>query len=178
MSLAELLILALGLAADAALVAAIIGTRDRSPQRGLFLAGATGAAQAIMPLLGAKIGAYATDVAAWTHYAAAAVFLVLAWRLATASDDAGAAEAESPALTPTRYAIIAIATSIDALVAGATFPALRFPPVPASLAIGAVTFVACALAFWLGAALTPRRGKIVRHTGAALLVAIALRGII
>jgi len=166
--------LALALATDAALVAAIIGSQTRQLRHGLLLAGATGLAQMLMPLLGAWLGAFASHLATWTNYLAAAVFLVLAWRLARGEDEVAA----GPAPTPARYLVIAFATSIDALVAGATFPAMGFAPLPAATLIGVVTFACCALAFLAGVALFARFGRAVRYAGATLLVLIAARSLL
>lgn len=171
----SLWMLALALAADAVLVAAVIGSQTRALRHGVILAGATGLAQGLMPLLGAWLGGFAASLATWTHYLAAAVFLVLAWRLARGDDGDVVA---GPAPTVAKYFIIAIATSIDALVAGATFPALGFAPLPAAALIGAVTFVGCTMAFFAGAALFARFGRAVRYVGAGLLVIIAVRGVI
>lgn len=175
MTNASIWLLALGLATDAALVAAVIGSQAHSARQGPILAVATGFAQAAMPLIGAFAGGYATGLATWTKYIAAAVFCILAWRLATEQDDEDAAP---PALTPLRYLIIAFATSIDALVAGATFPTLGFPPLSTSLLIGAVTFAACLIAFFAGAVLTEKFGRVVRYVGAALLLAVAAQSLI
>ncbi|MBK9071120.1 MAG: manganese efflux pump [Myxococcales bacterium] len=174
----SLWMLAVALAADAVLVAAVIGSQTRQLRHGMILAGATGLAQGLMPLLGAWLGGFATSLATWTNYLAAAVFLILAWRLARGDDGDDGDVVAGPAPTVAKYFIIAIATSIDALVAGATFPALGFDPLPAAALIGGVTFIGCAAAFFAGAALFARFGRAVRYVGAGLLVIIAVRGVI
>ncbi|MFO0611955.1 MAG: manganese efflux pump [Polyangiaceae bacterium] len=161
---APVLLLAVGLAMDAAAAAASRGLaapevrfRDTALIGLLF-----GGAQAGMPVLGAlageRMGAFAAQ---WGDWIAAAVFFALGLKALVdlrskkneeqgegASGDADE-KIPRPFALPT-LVLLALATSIDALVAGVTLPMMHAPLGAACATIGATTAILSVAALLLG----------------------------
>ena len=173
----EALVLAFGLAMDAAAVALVRGAIDRRPTVGVGLALAFGAAQAGMAALGWLAGdAVGATIARWDHWIAFGLLAVIGgkmiasgWRSPAAARPASAARA-----TLLTYAALAVATSIDALAAGLTLP-LFGPPLPSVVAIGVVTAVLSGLAFAVGGRAGARLGPRAEIAGGVVLVGIGVR---
>ncbi|MEQ9661656.1 MAG: manganese efflux pump MntP family protein [Parasphingopyxis sp.] len=136
------LILALALAMDAFAVSLAQGAagRVRVPQA-LTLALAFGVAQGVMPLIGWALGtAFSGWFEAVDHWIAFGLLTILGLNMLRASREDTEAD---PSLTGWHLFAAAIATSIDAAVAGITLPLLSVPPLVACLTIGSVTAVLC-----------------------------------
>ncbi|NBB25870.1 manganese efflux pump MntP, partial [Porphyrobacter sp. SLTP] len=145
----EALLLALALAMDAFAVALTQGARFRpSPRGGLAIAFTFGVFQALMPLAGWFIGAVALIyVEAVDHWIAFGLLTFLGVRML--GGHVGDEEA-ARALTGRTLLIAGVATSIDALAAGITLPALGVSPWLAVALIGIVTFVMSGAGVLLG----------------------------
>lgn len=161
MAFSSVPLLAVGLAMDAAAVSATRGLAvpKVEPRHALSVALFFGGAQAGMPLLGwlagDKLGTFA---AAWGDWIAAAVFFVLGGKMLievlrkrAREGDAEAVE-EMPAhpFAIGTMALLALATSIDALVAGVTLPMLHAPLVASVATIGGTTAALSVLALYGG----------------------------
>lgn len=124
---------------------------------------------------GAQLGKH---IDRFDHWIAFAVLAFIGGRMIKGSFEPVQAEAE-PAVcrlnTPKTILALAVATSLDALLAGV---GLSFTPAPFWLMTGALA--ACVLitsccGFWLGAQLGRRFGKIMEALGGAALVFIGLK---
>src|SRR5690606_15299371 len=105
---------------------------------------AFGGFQAAMPLLGWLAGdALGAGAAAWDHWIAFALLGGLGGKMLLDARRGGEAEepgaSGAPALSLHVLLLLAVATSIDALAAGVTLPALGVPIAPALLSIGVTT---------------------------------------
>lgn len=167
------ILLALALAMDAFAVALTQGARFRpAAMQTLAIALAFGAAQAVMPLIGWAIGAFAFRyVAAIDHWIAFALLVVLGGRMLLWDG----ADEDEPRLGGTGLLVAAIATSIDALAAGITLPTLDVEPLFAALVIGVVTAALSATGVWTGAALGNRFGKPAERLGGLVLIALGCK---
>lgn len=165
--------LALALAMDAFAVALTQGARFRPrAARTAAIAFAFGAAQAIMPLIGWSLGSLALHhIAAWDHWIAFILLTFLGIRMIRG----GEAEGGERPLGGIAMLIAAIATSIDALVAGFTLPTLSLPPLATAALIGLVTFVLSAIGVWIGRAIGDRYGRPAEIAGGVILIAIGGR---
>jgi putative Mn2+ efflux pump MntP len=148
--------LAIGLAMDAAAVCATRGLA--APKLGLRevvkVAVMFGGAQALMPWLGALAGARLGPMfEQWDHWIAFGLLGAIGVHMlleAVKGDDA-AELASTPDLFGLRtLALLAIATSIDALAAGITLPMLGAPLAASIATIGVVTAVLCVSALLAG----------------------------
>jgi manganese efflux pump family protein len=180
MSVIDLLLLALGLAMDAAAVSAARGlvVGVIRPRYLLLVAVFFGGAQALMPLLGFLLGQQLGPIIATIHHWVAFALLVfLGGRMiresAGADDDDDTAEGDPFAL-PT-MATLAVATSIDAFAVGVVLPALGASLFIAVVVIGIVTAALSMLGLALGARLGSRLGSRLDLIGGVVLVGLGVR---
>ena len=183
MSWLALFLLALAVSLDATAVAIARACHGKVTMRGsLVMAGAFGAAQAIMPAIGAIAGArLAKIVQAWDHWIAFGVLGFLGAKmmrdaLTTPSDDDVENET-TEGLTLGTLFVLSIATSIDALAVGVTLPmttGLARVPVAVAL-IGLVTFTLSFVGSRLGRVLGEKVGTRLGGVGGLLLVALGTK---
>lgn len=126
-------------------------------------------------LCGAQLGKH---IDRFDHWIAFAVLAFIGGRMIKGAFEP-VTEEESSQLcrlnTPKTILALAIATSLDALLAGV---GISFTPAPFGLTVGALAV--CVLAtsccgFWLGAQLGRRFGKVMEALGGAALVGIGLK---
>jgi manganese efflux pump family protein len=170
----EALLLALALAMDAFAVALTQGARFRPDARGaLAIALTFGLFQAVMPLAGWGIGAVAfAYVEAVDHWIAFGLLAFLGVRML--GGHVGKEEA-SHALTGKALLIAGVATSVDALAAGITLPALDAAPLTAAALIGLVTFALSGFGVALGRIAGDRWGAWAERAGGVILIALGCK---
>jgi putative Mn2+ efflux pump MntP len=137
----EILFVAVGLSMDAFAIAVCIGltSKGRSFKEALVAGAYFGGSQAVMPLLGYAAGSnWADDIAAYDHWVAFAVLLIIGAKMIKSSFDKTCVTA--PSLKFGSMMPLAVATSVDALAVGVSLSFLNVRIVPAALLIGAVTF--------------------------------------
>lgn len=182
----SLLLLALGLAADAFAVAIGQGAAVRvNPWRRALAVGlAFGTAQAVAPLLGWAVGlAFAGLIESLDHWIAftllASVGAKMMWE-GVRRDPPG--EASDPGrerlASGSALAMLAVATSIDAAAAGITLPALGAPILVSIGVIGVVTFVLSAAGVWIGLMGARALGPQAEILGGLVLMAIGAKVLI
>jgi len=174
-----LFLLAIGVSADAFAVALGRGLSLRSGvvRNGLILALAFGVAQAVMPLLGWLLGtAFAEVIAPFDHWIAfALLFLVgakMLWEALTPDgDDAPDSEDRS---TVREILVLALATSIDALVVGVSLTFWDVSIWVAIAVIGLVTVVFSLAAVLLGHRIGTRFRRPAEIVGGIVLIGIGV----
>lgn len=168
------LLLALALAMDAFAVALTQGARFRPSAAGGFAIAATfGVFQALMPLAGWAIGAVAlVYVEAVDHWIAFGLLAFLGVRML--GGHVGEGEA-AQSLTGRALLLAGVATSIDALAAGITLPALGVTPWLAAALIGLVTFVMSGAGVMLGRVAGDRWGAWAERAGGVILIGLGVK---
>lgn len=147
MSIAELLLLALGLSMDAVAVSICKGLSiDKlSMKNALIVGGWFGGFQALMPLIGYYLGkqfaGYIQTLSPWIAFMLLAAIGVNMIREAISKKDKNQKEGTDCSLSIKSMFLMAVATSIDALAVGVTFAFLQVAILPAVLTIGIMTFV-------------------------------------
>jgi manganese efflux pump family protein len=169
--------LALALAADAFAAALARGASVRgSPlTTALLLAGACGAAQAIMALIGWGLGEVLGALfEAIDHWIA---FVVLAFLGAKLIKEAFERRNEAPPALVSGWSLgaLAVVTSVDAAAAGMTFQALALEPFLTATVIGVVTAVLCAAGVYIGRAVGAALGKPAEFVGGAALILLGVK---
>jgi putative Mn2+ efflux pump MntP len=173
-----LVVLALGLAADAGAVAVATAIRARQVPvvGGLSFAWWCGVFQGVMPAIGYG-GAVAAGswLAAVDHWVAFVVLGGIGVKLAIeglrAAEDAPA----SPWPSLRLQLSLALATSVDALVAGVTLPALEMGILVPALVIGGITGLLVVAGAFLGRHVGVRLGRWAEVVGGVLLIVIGTR---
>jgi putative Mn2+ efflux pump MntP len=152
-SIVTLLLIALGLSADAFAVALGKGLQMRrfDVRSALALACTFGAFQAAMPLLGWALGSqferYITTYDHWIAFALLTIVGVKMLRDAASPEEAGAASGE---VGLRELLVLGLATSIDALAVGIGLAFLDVSIVPASVVIGVMTLLLSYLGVVIG----------------------------
>lgn len=176
MIMISLLLLSIGLAMDAFAAAVAQGASTR-PDRttALRMSLAFGLAQAIMPLLGWALGiAFAAIMASVAHWIALVLLGGLGLRMIKEGLDRDPDEPmKELSLWP--LLVVAIATSIDAAVAGITLPTIGAPIVLACAVIGLTTAVLTYPGVYLGALLGARIGKWAEVLGGLILIGLGVK---
>jgi putative Mn2+ efflux pump MntP len=168
----EAIALSFGLAMDATAVSAARGLAGHHGREIVILPLAFGGFQSAMSALGWAGGAWAGDyIARWDTWVAFALLSLIGIKMIVDairhSDDA-----EHVPGTLAVYAGLAIATSIDAAIAGITLPMLPIAPWISVVLIGAITAALSAIGYAAGRALGGKVGNRLGVLGGIALIAI------
>jgi putative Mn2+ efflux pump MntP len=182
----SLILLALGLAADAFAVALGQGAvvRERPMRTALIIGFAFGLAQAIAPLIGWGLGLLFADmIASFDHWIAFVLLAIVGGKMISegfAKDPPG--EASDPGKEkPARGWVLitlAVAVSIDAAAAGITLPTLDAPVLVSVITIGVVTFALSAVGVLIGRAGARALGSQAEIMGGLILIVIGAKVLI
>jgi len=176
MSLTELMLLALALSMDAFAVAVCKGlAMDRIDWKGACVVGLWfGGFQALMPVLGWILGsAFDERIAAYDHWIAFGLLCLIGVNMIRESRSEGEAASGSLAFIP--MLVMAVATSIDALAVGVSFPFLQVDPPKAALAIGVITFCMSAMGVVAGRAFGTRYKSGAESLGGVILILLGTK---
>ena len=179
MSFWALLLIALGVSADAFAVALTKGLHMRvfNLRNALVIALTFGVFQAVMPLIGWLLGSqFAAYISGFDHWIAFGLLLLVGskmlWEAFTSHEDK---EQDFDRINPRELLVLALATSIDALAVGVT---LAFIPVSITgsiTLIGITTFVLAFLGVVVGRRVGARFGKPAEIVGGIVLILIGTR---
>ena len=177
----SLLLLSIGLAMDAVAVSLCQGavSRRHAARQALTLALAFGAAQGVMPVVGWALGdLFWSAIEAFDHWVAFGILVFLGARMFREGSRRSTADPEAdpaPIARGWTVALLALATSIDALAVGLTLPALGTPVLQAALTIGTVTLLLSGAAVLVGRSLGAGLGGRAERLGGLLLVGIGAK---
>jgi manganese efflux pump family protein len=178
MTLAEILLIAVGLAMDAFAVSLGVGTtRFADSARPRFrLAWHFGLFQALMPTLGWLLGmTVARFIAPFDHWIALILLSFVGVRMIRSGLSR---ETDSHPTDPSRggtLIMLSVATSIDAFAVGLSLAMLRMPIIYPALVIGVVTAGLSTVGLLLGNRLGKTFGKRMEIIGGIILIAIGIR---
>ena len=177
MSPVEVLILAVGLSLDAVVVAVGAGALNRiTHTRALYIAGVFALFQGMMPLIGWAGGlAFQSPLAAYGNLIGFTLLMLVGLKMLKEALGPESESEERTILRTKTLIALAVATSIDALVAGITF---TFIPVSLSfavLAIGLVTFVGCLGGIYVGRHIKHLIGTKLEVVGALVIMLLAVK---
>ena len=181
MTYAEILVLSVGLAMDATAVAAArwLATPKILPKHVALVALFFGGSQALMPLIGWAVGAgLGPVVEAWDHWLA---FILLGGLGAKMLWEARGEPDEVKDRDPFALKImftLAIATSVDAAVAGITLPMVDAPLLLTLITIGVTTAVLSALGLFAGQRFGALLGKRLDVLGGVALIGLGLKTLV
>lgn len=179
MGFVELFLIALGLSMDAFAVSICkgLGMRRIRWRHAVVISLFFGGFQAFMPLLGWMLGRqFEHYITAFDHWIAFGLLAVIGgkmlWEALRGGDDACPDEGE---LNLKELAVLAIATSIDALAVGITFAFLQVQIVPSVALIGATTFICSLVGVVIGHTFGSRLMQKAQIAGGAVLILIGLK---
>ncbi|MDB4930036.1 MAG: hypothetical protein JWM10_2520 [Myxococcaceae bacterium] len=178
MTFRAILLLAVGLAMDAAAVAGARGLAARRLRaRDVALVALLfGGFQAAMPLLGYFVGRrVGPALARWDHWIIFALLGGLGAKMlweARATPDAADAPADGDVFGLRVLLVLAVATSLDALAVGVTLPMLRAPLALSVATIGVTTAALSALGLYAGRRFGAALGRRLDAFGGLVLIAL------
>jgi putative Mn2+ efflux pump MntP len=180
MRFGSILLLAFGLAMDAAAVSAARGlaTPKLQTRHAVLVALFFGGFQALMPLLGWILGQQLGPiVAAWDHWIAFVLLVGIgAKMLWEARPSAAADAAESRDLFALREMfVLAIATSLDAFAVGVMLPMLNAPLILSLVTIGVVTAMLSVFGLYAGRHFGAMLGRRLDAVGGLVLVGLGVK---
>lgn len=181
MGLGAVLTLAVGLSMDATAVAAAKGfaAQELRPTHVLKTSLMFGGFQAGMPVLGWVVGSrFASSIEAWDHWIAFALLGGIGAKmiLDVVRDNGEGDEAKQAAhFGFWSLFVLAVATSIDALVAGLTLPLMAVPIALAAALIGLTTAGLSAAGAHAGRKLGARIGRKLDVVGGLLLIGLGTK---
>jgi putative Mn2+ efflux pump MntP len=181
MNLAEILLIAFGLAMDAFAVCLGAGTTQhiKGPRPVFRLAFHFGLFQALMPILGWLVGSTINQwIAPVDHWIAFALLAFVGVRMIRSGLDT---DGESHSTDPSRGAtliMLSVATSIDAFAVGLSLAVLGVDIILPSIIIGLVAGGMSLLGIFLGGRLGKTFGKRMEVVGGLILIAIGARVVI
>lgn len=180
MHFVSIVALALGLAMDATAAAAVrgAGLRRITARHVVLVALFFGGFQALMPLIGWTVGAQLGPwVEAWDHWIA---FLLLGaiggkmvWDARKDDDDDDAPADDTMALRT--LALLAVATSIDALAVGVTLPLLDAPLLTSIATIGVTTALTSVVGLFVGHRFGAHLGNKLDVAGGLVLIGLGTK---
>jgi len=182
MGLMELFLIAVGLSMDAFAVAVCkgLGMRRLDMRQAAVIALFFGGFQALMPLAGWALGAqfekFITPVDHWIAFALLAIIgSKMLWDAFREGDSEGASCPIDGKLDVRELAMLAVATSIDALAVGITFAFLRVDIVVSAGLIGATTFALALAGVAVGQRFGARYEKLATVAGGVVLILIGFK---
>lgn len=181
----ETLLLSFGVAMDATAVSAARGVsvRELRVRHAVAVAAWFGGFQALMPLLGYVIGARASAaIAAWDHWVAFVLLSLIGgkmvWESRASHQEREAKESLRDPFGPRTMMLLAVATSIDALVVGVTLPMLGAPLASTVTTIGVVTGALSAVGLYLGRRVGAAFGSRLEVLGGLILIGLGIRAVL
>ena len=175
MGLAELFVLAVGLAMDAFAVSICKGlSLGKIKWKHMCLAGAWfGGFQALMPLIGYFLGSFFADmITKYDHWIA---FVLLTFIGISMIKEAFGEEEIDACMDVKCMFLLAVATSIDALAIGVTFAFMKVNIIAAVLFIGVITFICSAIGVKIGSIFGTKYKAKAEIFGGVVLILIGLK---
>jgi putative Mn2+ efflux pump MntP len=177
MELTNIMLIALGLAADcfAVSLSGSVSLEKVAWYRIGRVALTFGFFQGIMPVLGWLAGKTVVDaIAAFDHWLAFGLLAAIGGKMVWESFKDGD-ERKGDITRGLLLLTLAVATSIDALAVGLTFAFIRIDILSASLIIGAVSFCMTVIGFQLGQRAGKLLGKRAEAFGGIILIGIGVK---
>lgn len=170
-----LALLSLGVAVDAAIVAAAFATRGAKRKDLLAMSATFGVFQGGMAWLGARASTLASGyLAAVDHWIAFGLLLAVGGKMLWESLSGGSDKARSATLRLGELLMLGLATSIDAFAVGATLPTLRLGAWESAASIGVTTTGLCLVGAAAGRRLGDKFGRAATAAGGLLLIGIGV----
>lgn len=175
----ELLIISLGLSADAFAVAVTNGlcNKEMKSRWTFFIALTFGVYQGAMPCLGYALGqTFTKHITAYDHYVALILLGIIGGKMVyEAIKEMGDDCCQVKKLSFGILMVQGVATSIDALAVGVSFSAMNVKIVSACLFIASITFICSFLGVIIGKRFGSVFNKKAQLIGGILLILIGLK---
>jgi putative Mn2+ efflux pump MntP len=177
MDLFTVILIAVGLAMDAFAVSIAKGIviNHNRQKTALLLGGFFGGFQMLMPAIGWLVGlSFKEIIMGADHWIAFGLLAFIGLKMIYDSTKKEKEDEETTLKLPTLL-ILAVATSIDALMVGLSFAFLQTPILEPIISIGLITFLLSISGFYFGCGLGRIFGNKIKIIGGLILIAIGLK---
>lgn len=177
MGLVELIIIAIGMSMDAFAVAVSKGLAmpKFNVKHALITGLWFGVFQSLMPFIGYSLGInFSERIKSVDHWMAFILLGLLGINMIIEGRKQEHSNADS-SMAAKRMFLLAVATSIDALVVGVTFAFLNVSIIPAVLTIGFITFCISFVGVKIGSIFGEKFSGIAEYLGGAILIIIGTK---
>lgn len=177
MDLLSLFIIAVGLSMDAFAVAVCKGlAMQKAPLKkaavvGLWFGGFQGLMPALGYILGIQFESYITNIDHWIAFILLSIIGANMIKESLSKDE----EPASDSLAVKEMVLLALATSIDALVVGVTFAFLQVQILPAVSFIGIITFILSTIGVKIGNIFGSRYKSKAELAGGLILILMGIK---
>ncbi|UEC42129.1 MAG: Putative manganese efflux pump MntP [Methanothrix sp.] len=178
MEFTSILLIALAVAADAFAVSVAGGAAATEARLKIATTAALffGGFQALMPVIGWFGGSQFSDVVTgYDHWVAFLLLALIGAKMIRDSSSKVSGDKAADLLDRRILALLAVATSIDALAVGVTFAFLEVSIVYSVAVIGAVTFVLSFIGVYIGGGLAGLSERRIGIIGGLVLIGIGLK---
>lgn len=178
MGIVELFLIAVGLSMDAFAVSVCKGlsTQQLKPNHYITVGAWFGGFQALMPAAGYLLGsAFEKYITKYDHWVSFLLLCIIGGNMLK-EGFSGETESASPSFGASAMAVMALATSIDALAVGITFALLPDVNIAAAvLFIGVITFILSAVGLKIGNLFGSKYKSKAEIAGGVILILIGLK---
>ena len=178
MGIVELFLIAVGLSMDAFAVSVCKGlsTQKLKPKHYITVGAWFGGFQALMPAAGYLLGsAFEKYITKYDHWVSFLLLCIIGGNMLK-EGFSGETESASPSFGVSAMAVMALATSIDALAVGITFALLPDVNIAAAVIfIGVITFILSAVGLKIGNLFGSKYKSKAEIAGGVILILIGLK---
>ena len=170
----ELVILSIGLAMDATAVSLACSAIEQKAKKRVLIKAALffGIFQAVMPLIGYALGSTVKElIQGFDHWIALILLAIVGGKMIIEKDD----DEQGTVFDNKNLLILAIATSIYALVVGITFSLISVNLAKSVITIGLITFILSLIAGLAGKKLNKINPRYLKIAGGVFIVLIGIK---
>ena len=176
MNILELICIAIGLSMDACAVSICKGLSSKSYniKKGLIIGSYFGGFQALMPLIGYYLGNFFKDKIIFIDHYISLVLLSFIG-ISMIREAFNKETISNASINYKEMIILAISTSIDALIVGITLSFLNVNIWLSTIIIGLITFIITNFGFKIGTIFGNKYGKIAEIIGGIILILMGIK---
>lgn len=172
MNIIEIVLIGLSLSMDAFTISICKGIKNANIKDGLITISFFSIFQFIMPILGFYLGNILSDKMIEFHSYFSSVLLIIIGVMMLKEEKINDV---SSTLNYKELLLLSIATSIDAFVIGISFSFMNSNIILSSFIIGIITFIICAIGYYLGNLLNKKAHQYSKIIGGITLIILGIK---
>lgn len=171
MNILEIILVGLSLSMDAFTISITKGLVNFKIKTGLIVSFFFGLFQFIMPIIGYCVGNnFSEKIINYNPYISMVLLITIGILMIREKE-----EIIENNLKFSELIMLALATSIDALVIGISFSFLKVPIISSSIIIGIITFLICLVGYYLGNKFNKKVGKYSNLIAGIILIILGIK---
>ena len=172
MNIIEIILIGLSLAMDAFTVSVCKGIKSFSIKNGIIVSFTFSLFQFIMPIIGFYLGSILNDrLINYNTYFSSVILIIIGILMIKENE---ISELDNK-LNFSELFLLAIATSIDALVIGISFSFIKTNMLISAIIIGIITFIVCIIGFFMGSLFNKKYHQYSNYIGGITLIILGIK---